>query len=85
MTNREAHEEAAGMGLDDMFFRFNKIDPDALMRIDVEFAIEQMQREYDDDTAPRHFNQGQRYGIEIGYRAALADVGFWDGRDSEGE
>lgn len=29
MTNREAHEEAAGMGLDDMFFRFNKIDPDA--------------------------------------------------------
>ena len=29
MTNREAHEEAAGMGLDDMFFTFNGIDPDA--------------------------------------------------------
>lgn len=28
MTNREAHEEAAGMGLDDMFFRFNRINPD---------------------------------------------------------
>jgi len=29
MTNREAHEEAAGMNLDDMFFRLNGIDPDA--------------------------------------------------------
>jgi hypothetical protein len=29
MTNREAHEKAAGMGLDDMFFRMNGIDPDA--------------------------------------------------------
>jgi len=29
MTNREAHEEAAGMNLSDMFFRFNGIDPDA--------------------------------------------------------
>ncbi len=29
MTNREAHEDAAGMGLDDAFFKFNKIDPDA--------------------------------------------------------
>ena len=29
MTNREAHEKAAGMGLDDMFFTFNGIDPDA--------------------------------------------------------
>lgn len=29
MTNREAHEEAAGMPLGDMFFRFNNIDPDA--------------------------------------------------------
>jgi hypothetical protein len=28
-TNREVYEEAAGMGLDDMFFRFNHIDPDA--------------------------------------------------------
>lgn len=26
-TNREAHEEWAGMGLEDAFFRFNKIDP----------------------------------------------------------
>lgn len=33
MTNREAHEEAAGMGLEDMFFRFNKIDPDAEARV----------------------------------------------------
>lgn len=29
MTNREAHEEAASMGLDDMFFRMNGIDPNA--------------------------------------------------------
>lgn len=29
MTNREAHEEAAGMNLDDMFFVINGIDPDA--------------------------------------------------------
>ena len=29
MTNREAHEEAAGMGLDDSFFIRNKIDADA--------------------------------------------------------
>jgi hypothetical protein len=28
MTNREAHEEAAGMNLDDMFFKVNGIDPD---------------------------------------------------------
>lgn len=29
MTNREAHEEAAGMGLDSLFFIANGIDPDA--------------------------------------------------------
>lgn len=29
MTNREAHEEAAGMNLDPIFFRINNIDPDA--------------------------------------------------------
>ena len=29
MTNREAWEEAAGYGLDDMFFKINGIDPDA--------------------------------------------------------
>ena len=29
MTNREAHEEAAGMGLDPLFFAHNGIDPDA--------------------------------------------------------
>jgi len=29
MTNREAHEEAAGMNLDPSFFTFNNIDPDA--------------------------------------------------------
>lgn len=41
MTNREAHEEAAGMGLDDMFFRFNKIDPDApAERTTLEDAVE---------------------------------------------
>lgn len=27
-TNREAHEEAAGMGLCDEFFKLNGIDPD---------------------------------------------------------
>lgn len=29
MTNREAHEKAAGMPLDDLFFSLNGIDPDA--------------------------------------------------------
>jgi hypothetical protein len=29
MTNREAHEQAAGMALDDMFFQMNGINPDA--------------------------------------------------------
>lgn len=29
MTNREAHEKAAGMALDESFFRFNGINPDA--------------------------------------------------------
>jgi hypothetical protein len=29
MTNREAHEEAAGMNLDPGFFQLNHIDPDA--------------------------------------------------------
>ncbi len=29
MTNRQAHEEAAGYNLDDWFFRYNGIDPNA--------------------------------------------------------
>lgn len=29
MTNREAHEEAAGMNLSDLFFTMSGIDPDA--------------------------------------------------------
>ena len=29
MTNKEVHEEAAGMGLCDEFFTINGIDPDA--------------------------------------------------------
>ena len=29
MTNREAYEDAAGMGLDNMFFTYNYIEPDA--------------------------------------------------------
>ncbi len=29
MTNREAHEQAAGMGLEESFFSFNGIDPEA--------------------------------------------------------
>ncbi len=28
MTNRQAHEQAAGMGLEESFFRFNGIDPE---------------------------------------------------------
>ena len=28
MTNREYYEEVAGMGLDDMFFIYNNINPD---------------------------------------------------------
>jgi hypothetical protein len=31
MTNREAHEEAAGMQLEDLFFVLNGIDPDAIV------------------------------------------------------
>ena len=30
ITNRMAHEEAAGMNLDDLFFRRSNIDPDAI-------------------------------------------------------
>ena len=30
ITNREAHEEAAGMNLDYTFFKISGIDPDAL-------------------------------------------------------
>lgn len=30
MTNREAHELEAGMSLEDMFFKMNGIDPDAV-------------------------------------------------------
>lgn len=41
MTNREAHEEAAGMGLEEAFFRFNKIDPDApAERVALKDAVE---------------------------------------------
>jgi hypothetical protein len=29
MTNRQAYEEAAGMSLENYFFVFNGIDPDA--------------------------------------------------------
>ena len=29
MTNREAYEQEAGIGLDDLFFIYNDIDPDA--------------------------------------------------------
>lgn len=29
MTNREAHEQAAGMGLEESFFRVSGIDPEA--------------------------------------------------------
>ena len=32
MTNREAHEEAAGMGLEESFFRISGIDPKAEYR-----------------------------------------------------
>lgn len=28
MTNKEYYEETAEMGLDDMFFRYNNINPD---------------------------------------------------------
>ena len=31
MTNREYYEEAAGMGLDDMFFIYNNINPDEII------------------------------------------------------
>jgi hypothetical protein len=29
LTNKEAHEEAAGMNLDNLFFELNGIDPNA--------------------------------------------------------
>ena len=38
MTNREAHEEAAGMNLCREFFIFNNIDPDAeYIKEDIEY------------------------------------------------
>lgn len=40
-TNRQVHEEAAGMNLDDAFFTFNKIDPDAV-------HVEEMPEKYKD-------------------------------------
>jgi hypothetical protein len=35
MTNREAYEQAAGIGLDDAFFSFNGIDPNAYYQCEV--------------------------------------------------
>jgi hypothetical protein len=39
MTNRQAYEEAAGMGLDPMFFEFNNIDPDAEYKEPIEMVV----------------------------------------------
>ena len=38
MTNKESHEEAAGMNLNKKFFEFNNIDPDAEYVIGVDLA-----------------------------------------------
>ena len=35
ITNRQAHEEAAGYNLDNTFFSINGIDPDALFNIEM--------------------------------------------------
>jgi hypothetical protein len=45
-TNREAHEEAAGMPLDDSFFRYNNIDPDAPAEQPTTPAIEPLECTY---------------------------------------
>lgn len=58
MTNRQAHEQAAGMNLDDVFFRFNGIDPDAEC---VEYRVPQQCYEefgQDLDGCSRQENQG---------------------------
>lgn len=39
ISNREAHEEAAGMGLDPMFFSFNNIDPNAIPKPSLHWII----------------------------------------------
>jgi protein gp37 len=38
-TNREAHEQDAGMGLEPMFFRFNGIDPNAKTGHGIDWVI----------------------------------------------
>lgn len=35
----------------------------------IEAAIEALQVRHVDDVAPKHYQQGQRYGLEVGYRA----------------
>lgn len=39
ISNREAYEEAAGMGLDPMFFSFNNIDPNAIPKPNLQWII----------------------------------------------
>lgn len=38
----------------------------------IEAAIEILRIKHFDDIAPGHYQQGQRYGLEVGYRAGYA-------------
>lgn len=45
-TNRQLHEEAAGMNLDDNFFLVNGIDPDAVPESEKVVEYHNVQNEY---------------------------------------
>lgn len=72
-TNRQLHEEAAGMNLEDSFFAFNKINPD-------EIPDDELEKE-----AIRRFNAGEEPGwttgicgfLQAGY-GVLSDSGYWE-------
>jgi hypothetical protein len=48
MTNRQAHEEAAGMNLEDAFFTANGIDPDATCPEEGELVVQAHQYKFGD-------------------------------------
>lgn len=58
MTNREAHEEAAGMGLDPLFFTHNGIDPDGDAFKSCDNCNKVYEREY--SNGGKHYNQWRR-------------------------
>lgn len=51
MTNREAHEEAAGMNLENSFFLRNDIDPNA----EANMNIDELRKQFEQEFHRRHF------------------------------